>query len=46
MPNLAISQLPELFSYGLTQNSEFVVAESDVIYKINQRTLNPYHTVC
>lgn len=45
MPNLPISQLPELQSSGLTPNTEFAVAESGTTYKIKQSTLNPYPSV-
>lgn len=45
MPNLPISQLPELFSSALTQNAEFAVAQSGTTFRIKQGTLNPYPTV-
>lgn len=40
MPNLPISQLPELTA--ITSNSEFVVEESGTTYKIKNSTLSPF----
>lgn len=42
MSNLPISQLPELTA--ITQNAEFVVAQSGSTYKIKESTLNPLPT--
>jgi hypothetical protein len=39
MPNLPISQLPELTS--VTSNAEFAVAQDGTTYKVKQSTLNP-----
>lgn len=43
MPNLPISQLPELT--GITSNAEFAVAQGGVTYKIKNSNLSPYPTV-
>ena len=45
MPNLPISQLPELLSSAVTENAEFAVAQSGVTYKVKQSSLNPYPQV-
>jgi len=45
MPNLPISQLPELLSSGLTGNAEFAVAQGGVTYRIKNSTLAPFPTV-
>lgn len=45
MPNLPISQLPELLSSGITSNTEFAVAEGGTTYKVKQGSLNPYPNV-
>ncbi len=43
MPNLPISQLPELSA--LTPNAEFVVAQGGVTYKVKNSVLAPFPTV-
>jgi hypothetical protein len=43
MPNLPISQLPELTA--ITSNAEFVVEESGTTYKIKNSTLSPFPVV-
>ena len=45
MPNLPISQLPELSSSAITANAEFAVAQGGVTYKVKQSSLNPYPQV-
>lgn len=45
MPNLPISQLPELVSSAITANAEFAVAQAGTTYKVKQSTLNPFPTV-
>jgi hypothetical protein len=45
MPNLPISQLPELLSSGITPNAEFAVAQSGTTYRVKQGSLNPYPQV-
>lgn len=45
MPNLPISQLPELLLSGVTPNTEYAVVEAGTTYKIKQGTLNPYPNV-
>lgn len=45
MPNLPISQLPELTSGQLTQNAEFAVSQDGVTYKIKNGNLAPYPNV-
>lgn len=45
MPNLPISQLPELLSSGITTNTEFAVSESGTTYRVKQISLNPYPQV-
>lgn len=45
MPNLPISQLPELLSSGITNNAEFAVAQAGTTYRIKQGSLNPYPQV-
>jgi hypothetical protein len=42
MPNLPISQLPELTA--ITQNAEFVIEEAGTTYKIKNSVLTPYPT--
>lgn len=44
MPNLPISQLPELVASALTSNAEFAVAQSGTTYRVKQSTLNPLPT--
>jgi len=44
MPNLPISQLPELSTSAITGNAEFAVAQSGVTYKVKQSSLNPLPT--
>lgn len=43
MPNLPISQLPELTA--MTPNAEFAVAQGGVTYKVKNSTLSPFPTV-
>jgi hypothetical protein len=43
MPNLPISQLPELTA--VTSNAEFAVAQGGTTYKVKQSTLSPYPSV-
>ena len=43
MPNLPISQLPELTA--ITQNAEFAVAQDGVTYRVKNSTLAPFPTV-
>lgn len=43
MPNLPISQLPELTA--VTSNAEFAVAQGGTTYKVKQSTLNPFSQV-
>lgn len=43
MPNLPISQLPELTA--ITENAEFVVAQGGTTYKVKNSTLTPFPTV-
>jgi len=43
MPNLPISQLPELTA--VTANAEFAVAQSGTTYRVKQSTLSPYPVV-
>jgi hypothetical protein len=43
MPNLPISQLPELTA--MTANAEFAVAQDGVTYKVKNSTLAPFPTV-
>lgn len=43
MPNLPISQLPELTA--ITANAEFAVAQGGVTYKVKNSTLSPFPTV-
>ena len=43
MPNLPISQLPELTA--LTENAEFAVAQGGTTYKVKNSTLNPFPKV-
>lgn len=43
MPNLPISQLPELTA--ITSNAEFAVAQGGTTYRVTQSTLSPYPTV-
>lgn len=45
MPNLPISQLPELLSSAITANAEFAVAQGGTTYKVKQGSLNPYSQV-
>lgn len=45
MPNLPISQLPELLPSGITTNTEFAVAEGGTTYRVKQGSLNPYPNV-
>lgn len=45
MPNLPISQLPELLSSGITSDAEFAVAQSGTTYRVKQGSLNPYPQV-
>lgn len=45
MPNLPISQLPELASSAITANAEFAVAQAGTTYKVKQGSLNPYPQV-
>ena len=45
MPNLPISQLPELLSSAITANAEFAVAQAGTTYKVKQGSLNPYPQV-
>ena len=45
MPNLPISQLPELLSSAVTSNTEFAVAEGGTTYRVKQSSLNPYPNV-
>jgi hypothetical protein len=42
MPNLPISQLPEILGTGLTENAEFAVAQSGTTYKVKKGNLYPY----
>jgi hypothetical protein len=44
MPNLKISELPELTT-GVTGNSEYVISQSGVTYKIKENVLNPFKKV-
>ncbi len=44
MPNLPISQLPELSTSAITGNAEFAVAQSGVTYRVKQSSLNPLPT--
>ena len=39
MADLRISQLPELFSSGITQTAEFAVAQDGTTFKIKQGQL-------
>jgi hypothetical protein len=41
MPNLPISQLPELSASALTGNAEYAIAQDGTTYRIKQSTLNP-----
>jgi len=43
MPNLPISQLPELTA--ITSNAEFAVAQAGTTYRVKQGSLNPYPQV-
>lgn len=43
MPNLPISQLPELTA--VTANAEFAVAQGGTTYKVRNSTLSPYPTM-
>ena len=43
MPNLPISQLPELTA--ITQNAEFAVAQSGTTYRVKNSVLAPFPTV-
>jgi len=43
MPNLPISQLPELTA--MTSNTEFAVAQDGVTYRVKNSTLSPFPTV-
>lgn len=43
MPNLPISQLPELTA--ITANAEFAVAQGGVTYRVKNSTLSPFPTV-
>jgi hypothetical protein len=43
MPNLPISQLPELTA--MTANAEFAVAQDGVTYRVKNSTLSPFPTV-
>lgn len=45
MPNLPISQLPELVSSAITANAEFAVAQAGTTYRVKQSSLNPYPQV-
>lgn len=45
MPNLPISQLPELASSAITANAEFAVAQAGTTYRVKQGSLNPYPQV-
>ena len=45
MPNLPISQLPELLATGLTTTAEFAVAQSGVTYRIKNENLSPFSPV-
>lgn len=45
MPNLPISQLPELAASGITPNTEYAVVQGGVTYKVKQGTLTPYPVV-
>jgi hypothetical protein len=45
MPNLPISQLPELLSSAITANAEFAVAQGGTTYRVKQGSLNPYSQV-
>ena len=45
MPNLPISQLPELLSSAITANAEFAVAQAGTTYKVKQSSLNPFPQV-
>ena len=45
MPNLSISQLPELLATGLTTTAEFAVAQSGVTYRIKNENLSPFSPV-
>lgn len=45
MPNLPISQLPELLASGLTANAEFAIAQAGTTYKIKQSSLDPFPRV-
>ena len=45
MPNLPISQLPEILGTGLTTNAEFAVAQSGTTYKVKRGNLYPYPVV-
>jgi hypothetical protein len=44
MPNLRISDLPELTT-GVTGNSEYVISQDGVTYKIKDNVLNPFKKV-
>jgi hypothetical protein len=44
MPNLPISQLPELSTSAITGNAEFAVAQSGVTNKVKQSSINPLPT--
>jgi hypothetical protein len=45
MPNLPISQLPELLPSGITGNAEFAVAQDGVTYRVKNSSLAPFPTV-
>ena len=45
MPNLPISQLPELLATGLTTTAEFAVAQAGVTYRIKNENLSPFSPV-
>jgi hypothetical protein len=42
MPNLPISQLPELTASALTSNAEFAVAQDGTTYKVKSGNLSPF----
>jgi hypothetical protein len=44
MPNLPISQLPELSASALTGNAEYAIAQDGTTYRIKQSSLNPLPT--
>jgi len=45
MPNLPISQLPELSASAITGNAEFAVAQDGITYRVKNSSLSPFPTV-